>query len=107
MTRIDGIEIPDSVLAREITVLIRDTASPLLFNHSSRVYLFGALAGRQLGLAFDPEMLYAGAMFHDLGLTQQFSSANERFEVDGASAARDFLRRHRIDPREVDTVWTA
>jgi hypothetical protein len=107
MTRIDDVAIPDSALAREITELVRDTATPLLFNHSSRVYLFGALAGRQRGLAFDPEMLYAGAMFHDLGLTRQFSSATERFEVDGANTARAFLRTHRIDPREIDTVWTA
>jgi hypothetical protein len=32
-------------------------------------------------------------MFHDMGLTHQHSSAHERFEVDGANAARDFLRR--------------
>jgi hypothetical protein len=107
MTRIDGVTVPDSTLAREITELVRDTASPLLFNHSSRVYLFGALAGRRRGLAFDPELLYAGAMFHDFGLLSQYSSATDRFEVDGANAARDFLSRHRINPQDVDTVWTA
>jgi hypothetical protein len=107
MSEIDGVTVPDSTLAREITQLVRDTVSPLLFNHSSRVYFFGALAGRQRGLSFDPELLYAGAMFHDLGLAAQYSSAKERFEVDGANAARDFLRRHRISPQEVDTVWTA
>ena len=32
------IRIPDSKLAREITELVRDTESPLLFHHSSRVY---------------------------------------------------------------------
>jgi HD domain len=99
--------IPDSRMAREITELVRDTASPLLFHHSSRVYLFGALAGERRGLKFDPELLYAGAMFHDMGLTPRHSSANERFEVDGANAARDFLRRHGIARQEIDTVWTA
>ena len=79
-----GVRIPDSKLAREITELVRDTASPLLFHHSSRVYYFGALAGKRQGLSFDPELLYAGAMFHDLGLTPKYSSAQERFEVDGA-----------------------
>ena len=104
---IDGITIPNSKFARTITELVRDTESPLLFHHSSRVYYWGALAGKQRGLRFDPELLYAGAMFHDMGLTHQYSSPNERFEVDGANAARDFLRAQGIAQHDIDTVWTA
>jgi hypothetical protein len=104
---IEGVSIPDSKLAREVTELVRDTESPLLFHHSSRVYYFGALAGKHRGLKFDPELLYTGAMFHDMGLVRQHSSAHERFEVDGANAARDFLRSHGISQQEIDTVWTA
>ncbi|MGH8081366.1 MAG: HD domain-containing protein [Lysobacter sp.] len=104
---IDGIRIPDSALAREITEYVRDTASPLLFHHSSRVFYFGALAGRARGLQFDPELLYCGCMFHDLGLTHRHSSACERFEVDGANAARDFLHGHGIAAHDIDTVWNA
>jgi hypothetical protein len=102
-----GIRIPDSKLAREITELVRDTEPALLFHHSSRVYYWAALAGQRRGLRFDPELLYAGAMFHDMGLTHQHSSADERFEVDGANVARDFLRGHGITQRDIDTVWTA
>src|SRR5580704_12866697 len=104
---VQGVEIPDSNLAREITELVRDTESPLLFHHSSRVYYWGALAGKRRGLKFDSELLYAGAMFHDMGLTHQHGSANERFEVDGANAARDFLTSHRIAQHDIETVWTA
>jgi HD superfamily phosphodiesterase len=104
---IHGVGVPDSKIAREITELVRDTESPLLFNHSSRVYYFGALAGKHRGLSFDPELLYAGAMFHDMGLTHQHSSATERFEVDSANAARDFLRGHGISHADIETVWTA
>ncbi len=104
---IGGIAIPDSRLAREITELVRDTESELLFNHSSRVYYWGALAGKRRGLVFDPELLYAGAMFHDMGLTHQHSSECERFEVDGANAAKAFLCSHGIPQQDVDTVWTA
>jgi HD superfamily phosphodiesterase len=104
---VQGVSLPDSRLAREITELVRDTVSPLLFHHSSRVYYFGALAGKHRDLSFDPELLYAGAMFHDMGLSPQHSSAEERFEVDGANAARDFLRSHGIAQADVDTVWTA
>jgi len=104
---VEGVRVPDSKLAREITELVRDTESPLLFHHSSRVYYFGALAGKQRGLVFDPELLYAGAMFHDMGLTPEHSSDEERFEVDGANAAREFLRGHDITRSDIDTVWTA
>jgi hypothetical protein len=103
---VEGVSIPDSKLAREITELVRDTETPLLFHHSSRVYYFGALAGKHRGLKFDPELLYAGAMFHDMGLPHQHST-HERFEVDGANAARDFLRGHGISQSDIDTVWTA
>lgn len=107
MVKIDGVAVPDSKMASEVTELVRDTASPLLFNHSSRVYYFGALTGQRRGLPFDAELLYVGAMFHDMGLTAQHSSKTDRFEVDGANAARDFLRQHGIDQQDIDTVWAA
>src|SRR5262249_42049735 len=79
----------------------------LLFNHSTRVYFFGALTGKRRGLKFDPELLYVGAMFHDMGLTERYQTSQNRFEVDSANAARDFLQGYGIPEREVDTVWDA
>jgi hypothetical protein len=106
-TLISGVMVPDSKLAREATELVRDTEPSLLFNHSTRVYYFGWLAGKKRGLKFDPELLYIAAMFHDMGLTRQYSSKSDRFEVDGANAAKTFLRQHNISQPEIDTVWTA
>lgn len=105
--RIAGIEIPDSALAAEATELIRDTTSPLLYDHSRRVFLFGSLQGRRQGLAYDPELLYVGAMFHDLGLTERYRASQQRFELDGADAARDFLLRHGLTRDSARIVWTA
>ncbi|SEB42888.1 HD domain-containing protein [Terriglobus roseus] len=102
-----SIEIPDTQLTREIREFVRDTETDLLFHHSSRVYYFGALAGERLKLRFDRELLYAGAMFHDVGLIAQHSSPTERFEVDGANAARSFLRSRSISESAIDEVWTA
>jgi hypothetical protein len=99
--------IPDSQLAREVAQLIRDTESDLLFNHSTRVYLWGALLGKRKNVAFDPELLYVAAMFHDIGLTSAYRDSELRFEVDGANAARDFLRSHHVDEADVAKVWTA
>ena len=105
--KIDGISIPDSKLARAITELVRDTETDLLFNHSSRVYFFGAIAGKRRDLRYDPELLYAATMFHDMGLTHAHSSPDLRFEVDGANAARDFLRQNGISAADIDAVWMA
>jgi hypothetical protein len=43
-----GIKNADSRLAREIAELVRDTESPLLIHHSSRVHYRGALAAKRL-----------------------------------------------------------
>lgn len=106
-TTIAGIEIPDSIMAREATDLVRDTETDLLFHHSRRVFLFGALTGERKSLKYDPELLYIGAMFHDMGLVEPHSSKDERFEVDGANAARDFLLRHGIAEADIEQVWDA
>jgi hypothetical protein len=52
---VSGVRIPDSMMARELTRLIRDTESDLLFHHSTRVYFWGALTGTLTSLRFDPE----------------------------------------------------
>jgi hypothetical protein len=102
-----GITIPDSKMARDLTQMIRDREPDLLFHHSTRVYLFGALTGRRKGLKYEPELLYVGAMFHDIGLTDAYRASPLRFEVDGANAARDFLRSYGVPETAVETVWDA
>ncbi|MCV7197547.1 HD domain-containing protein [Mycobacterium angelicum] len=102
---IAGIVLPDTPLVREATDFIRSAEDDLLFDHSRRVFLFGALHGRRLGLRPDLELLYVGAMFHDLGLTSRYRSSERRFEVDGANAARDFLLERGVEPGDADKVW--
>ena len=81
-----GLTVPDTPLARDITDYVREAEDDLLFDHSRRVYFFGALQGRRRGLEPDPELLYAGAMFHDVGLTD-----------DGDRGTGDGLSRHGIE----------
>jgi HD domain len=102
-----ALAIPDSFLAKEATGILREHSTDLLFNHSIRVYLFAAEQGRQKHLRFDPELLYVAAAFHDLGLVKKFSSEDERFEVDGANAARQFLNVHNVAEDQVQAVWEA
>ncbi|MBE9376155.1 HD domain-containing protein [Saccharopolyspora sp. HNM0983] len=104
---IAGVQIPDSALAREATDLVRGAASPMLFDHSRRVFLWGSLRGQEQDLQVDPELLYVGALFHDLGLTQHYGRTDQRFEIDGADQAHRFLAEHGITGEPADRVWTA
>lgn len=109
---IAGVEIPDTNLVREATQLVRTaTDDPLvgdtLFHHSRRVFLWGSLKARARGLEVDPELAYVGGMFHDLGLTAAYRSKTQRFEVDGADAAYQFLRDHGRSDHDARNVWLA
>ena len=102
-----GVAIPDTKLAREATELIRERTSDLIYNHSRRVFLWGSLQGRNRDLSFDPELLYIGAMFHDLGLNTEFRRSDRRFEVNSADEARRFLHSRGVPEDSVRRVWTA
>jgi hypothetical protein len=104
-TTIAGVAIPDSALAREATEFVQDASTQLLFDHSRRVFLWASMRAEQLSLGYDAELLYVGAMFHDVGLLEGHRSERERFEIDGANAARAFLERHGLPEEEVMTVW--
>lgn len=104
---IAGVSIPDSALAREATELIRDTTNELIFHHSRRVFLFGSLQVRRQGATPDPELLYIAAMFHDTGLVAPYRGTTQRFEMDGADAAREFLISRGHSEQEAQIVWTA
>src|SRR3954451_1920225 len=102
-----GVTVPDTKLAREAADLVRAPTTDLVYHHSRRVYFWGSLQVRTRGLSYDPELLYIGAMFHDLGLNESFRGSGRRFEVDSADEARRFLQGHGIPEDSVRRVWTA
>jgi hypothetical protein len=102
---IAGIVIPDTGLVADATAFVRDVTNDLLYNHSRRVFLFGALQGKRRELKPDPELLYVGALFHDVGLTPDHRTDSVRFEVDSANAAQQFLRDHDVPEDDVARVW--
>jgi HD superfamily phosphodiesterase len=102
---IAGIAIPDSALGREATEFVREASTPLLFHHSRRVFVWASMQAERLSVGYDPELLYVGAMFHDVGLLEGHRPKHERFEIDGANAARAFLERHGLPEEHVMRVW--
>ena len=102
-----GVTVPDTKLAREATELVRDRTSDLIYHHSRRVYWWSSLQGRNRDLSYDPELLYIGAIFHDLGLNEEHRHSGHRFEVDSADEARGFLHGHGVPEDSIRRVWTA
>jgi HD domain len=102
-----GVTVPRTKLAREATELVRESTTDLVYHHSRRVFWFGSLQGQNRGLSFDPELLYIGAMFHDLGLDAEYRASGRRFEVDSADEARRFLQGHGVPEDSIRRVWTA
>ena len=99
--------VPDTQITREATGLLREFSTPVLINHSHRVFFWANEMGRQTGQKFDVELVFICAAFHDLGLLKKFSSATDRFEVDGANAVRQFLEHHGVPDARIQTAWDA
>jgi HD superfamily phosphodiesterase len=104
---IAGVDIPDSAIAQAASDHVRCIASELMFHHSLRAFLFGALIGYRERLAFNAELLYVGALFHSVGLSAWHNRSSCRYEVDGANAARDFLKHYRVPASAIAEVWQA
>jgi hypothetical protein len=101
-----GIKVPDTALVRDATDLSRSLLEPFLFNHVMRSWLFGILLSEAAEVAPDAELLAVAAILHDLGLTERYTAEN-RFEVDGANAAREFMRNRGISAQQTQVVWDA
>jgi hypothetical protein len=102
-----GVRIPDTKLANAALDLLEATSPHFLFNHCLRTYVFGSLAVRAAGReVVDEEIAFCGALLHDLGLVPIYTGSN-RFEVDGADAARRFCLEHHLSPQRADRVWEA
>src|SRR5579862_5991265 len=101
-----GIKVPDTLLVRDAIDLSRSASEPFLFNHVMRSWLFSVLLSESAERAPDAELLAVATILHDLGLTDRYTAEN-RFEVDGANAARSFLKGRGISTQQTQVVWDA
>ncbi len=103
-----GIEVVDTRLVIDAVEVARNCSSPYLFNHAMRCWLFGVVLAEGASPKPDHELLAVSAVLHDLGLTDRYGAGNEnRFEIDGANAARSFLKERSIPTHQIQIVWDA
>ncbi|MFG2682115.1 HD domain-containing protein [Streptomyces sp. NPDC048392] len=106
-TVVAGVRIPCSGLARATAEFARRVLSETLFNHVMRTYLYGSLLFDRRGIRYDREVAFIASVLHDLGLVTTYQTPDERFEIDGADAARRFLRERRMSAERMEVVWDA
>ncbi|ACC74780.1 HD domain-containing protein [Paraburkholderia phymatum] len=104
---IAGIDMPDTALARAALEHIRGVESELTLHHALRAFLFAALTGIREALEFDAELLYVGTLFHNVGLSLRYNRSPNRFEIDSANEAREFLIAHGVGKIAAEDVWNA
>lgn len=98
--------IPDSALCQATIAFARSVSTPCLFHHVMRTHGFGALAGAARGMRYDEERFFVAAVLHDLGLSEMATGA-DRFEIEGADLAKEFLARQGMADPDIDVVWDA
>lgn len=105
-TLVQRFSLPDSTIAQKASELVSKTVPEFLFYHSMRAFLFADALGRRDGLKYDRELLYLGAVLHDVGLAESFPG-KERFEVEGADAARTLVLGNGLSEEKAEIVWDA
>jgi len=102
--RIAGISVSDSPLVSDAIEYAQKLCDPYLFNHAMRSWLFAAKIGQAKGIDCDLEVVAVGTILHDIGLTAGVPGSN-RFEVNGAAAARSFVNERGISDRRARLIW--
>jgi hypothetical protein len=106
MRKVAGVELPDSALCQAATELAQRVSEPFLFNHVMRSCVYAQFLGQQLERPYDRELLYVSTLLHDLGLTS-LAPLRERFEVEGADLAKEFLARQGMSEAALELAWDA
>jgi hypothetical protein len=101
------ISLPDSKMVIDAQDLARQSSEPYLFNHVMRSWIFSAALAKAEKVQPDPELLAVSVLLHDLGLTDKYATNDNRFEIDGANAARSFLQEYRLTSSDMQFVWDA
>jgi hypothetical protein len=96
---------PRTKLAQAVQDLLRSSSPTFLVEHCQRSFQLALLIAAAQDVDVDVEVLFAGVMLHDLGLTSLYHSSAVRFEVASANAARALVLEHGMSRRRADNVW--
>jgi len=104
---IASVKIPDSYAAQQAAIQAQDVEAPEIFRHSARSYVFAELISQARSVKHDPEIVYIAAMLHDIGLSKEFATPHQRFEIDGADRTKQVLIAAGHSPTDAQIGWDA
>ena len=99
-----GVSVPDTAMIAGALEYAQRLSEPYLFNHAMRSWLFAARIGQLKGINCDQEVVAVGTILHDVGLTAGVSGPN-RFEINGANAARSFIKEQGFSDHRSQLIW--
>jgi len=102
-----GVKIPDSYAAKQAAIQAQDVEAPAIFRHSARSFVFAELISQARGLKHDAEIVYIAAMLHDIGLSKEFATPHQRFEIDGADRTKQVLTAGGHSATDAQVGWDA
>jgi hypothetical protein len=106
----DLLRLPQTALARETLTLVSSAETASIANHSVRSFLFARLLAAHRGAEpdrdYDSTLLFLACVLHDIGLSDE-ANRHQRFEVDGADRAAEFLTAQGLPSADIETVWEA
>jgi hypothetical protein len=94
-------------LGEAVEHLLQESSPQFLIDHAHRSFQLALLIAEDdgLDLDLDLEVLRAGVLLHDLGLTARFHQSGVRFEVAGANAARELVLALGMEAARAERVW--
>ena len=101
--------LPTSDLSKATLSFAASAVTQAVLNHSFRVSLYAKWLASQENFPLSDrqaDLLFAAAICHDIG-TSPAHNGSQRFEIEGADAAKSFLRTHGASEAEAQQVWVA
>jgi hypothetical protein len=116
--KVAGMSVINTPIVQDAEAFALEYSTYPIYKHVMRSWLYGVLvinANESLKHSVDLQVHSVATLLHDLGWdTTEHSpiiSTDRRFEVDGAFAAREFIKNHRDgkywDDNRVQLVWDA
>jgi HD domain len=99
-----GVRVPDTAMIGAALEYAQRLSEPYLYNHAVRSWLFAVRIGQLKAVDCDQEVVAVGTILHDVGLTASVSGP-KRFEVNGADAARSFIKERGFSDQRSQLIW--
>lgn len=102
-----GISMPRRRFAHYAADIARASLPAVVVRHAYRAFVFASLEARRLDIPVTADLLFVSAHFSHMGLSSSYANSTQRYEVDGADAAKEFLENEGVRHRLSVAVWEA